>query len=66
MCYSLLKPLWGCMPSLRHQHSREGPLPCVILCSNPSGAACHLSTAGRDLSPRLFSAQTLLGLHTIP
>lgn len=69
MCYSLLEPLWGCMPSLRHQHSREGPLPWVILCSNPSGATHHplsISTAGRDLYHVLFSAQTPLWPNAIP
>lgn len=67
--YSLLEPLWGCMPSLRHQHSREGPLPQVILCSNPSGATHHplsISTAGRDLYHVLFSAQTPLWPNAIP
>lgn len=41
MGYSLLKPLWGHTPSLKHQHSREGPLPRVILCSNPTVAKRH-------------------------
>lgn len=54
MCYSLLKPFWGRMPS---QHSREGPLPQVILCSNPTVAKRHpLRVSSVHPSPSVPSA----------
>lgn len=62
MCYSLLKPFWGRMPS---QHSREGPLPQVILCSNPTVAKRHpLRVSSVHPSPSVPSALPPLRVPT--